>query len=160
MRSRMDRRRCTLISGGRRLFGARPGGWSPFTGCRLSRRLRGSRRRADASPLGPGACDCYVGVDRSRGLGEHPLCGPVWSPEAGLFASAPCAERLPSRPSVAGYFSFSSLSHRLIEGYNLILASFEGGFGLIVGPNILQILQRLDQTFVLLYRQDDAHALA
>src|SRR5215212_2782995 len=133
MRSRMDRRRCTSIPGG-------------------------SRRRAD--PLGPGACDCYGGVDRSRGLGEHPLCGPVWSPQGGLFASALCAERLPSRPSGAGYFSFSNLSHRLIEGYNLILTSFEGGLGLVVGSDVLEFFQLSEHALVLFDRQDDAHGLA
>ena len=39
---------------------------------------------------------------------------------AGLFASAPSAERLPRRPSVAGHDTLSYLSHGLIEGYYLV----------------------------------------
>src|SRR5215207_58714 len=160
MRSSVAWRRRTLILGGRRLFGARPGRRLPFVGRRLLRRLRGSRQRADVGSLVPGAYNCCEGAGHPRGLGGHSLCGLVWSPRVELFASVPSAERLRSRPSVAGYFSFSYLLHRLIEGYNLILTPFEGRFGLVVGPDVLVFFEFFEHALVLLDGQDDAHALA
>lgn len=48
----------------------------------------------------------------------------------------------------------------MVEGYQLILFPFEFRYGLVVEPDIFQILQRFDQALVLLYVQDYANALA
>jgi hypothetical protein len=50
--------------------------------------------------------------------------------------------------------------HGLLQRYDLVIVPLLGGLGLVVEPDIFQILQRLDQALILLYVQDYANALA
>src|SRR5215211_955246 len=74
-----------------------------------------------------------------------------------LSAFGLSAGRLRSSSSVAGYLALPDLSHGLFEGYGLVLPALQLGFGLVVEPDVLQLL---DHPLVLLDGQNDAHALA
>src|SRR5215212_6936551 len=73
--------------------------------------------------------------------------------------------RLNARPlcdsSTGGFFvlGFDLLPY-LLPGNQFIFPARRFSFGLIIAPDILQIFQGFDPMLELLYRQDDAHALA